>query len=53
MGVCVHGLCLETVRELAKSADSSLGAIRVSHLVRGTIEPTCWRQCSCYAGLSF
>lgn len=34
MGVCVHGLCLETVHELAKSADSNLGAVHVKHLVR-------------------
>lgn len=34
MGVCVHGLCLETVRGLAKSADSNLGAVHVRHLVR-------------------
>ena len=34
MGVCVHGLCLETVRELAKSSDSNLGAVHVKHLVR-------------------
>lgn len=34
MGVCVHGLCLETVRELAKRADSNLGAVHVKHLGR-------------------
>lgn len=34
MGVCVHGLCLETVHELAKSADSNLDAVHVKHLVR-------------------
>lgn len=32
--MCVHGLCLETVCELAKSADSNLGAVLVKHLVR-------------------
>lgn len=34
MGVCVHGLCLETVHELAKSTDSNLDAVHVKHLVR-------------------
>lgn len=34
MGVCVHGLCLETVHELAKSTDSNLGAGHVRHLAK-------------------
>lgn len=40
MGVCVHGLCLETVCELAKSADSNLGAVHVKHLARPTNNQT-------------
>ncbi len=34
MGVCVHGLCLETVCEFAKSSGGNLGAVHVKHLVR-------------------
>ena len=37
---CVHGLCLETVRELAKSSDSNLGAAHVKHLARQASNPT-------------
>lgn len=38
--VRVHGLCLETVCELAKSSDSNLGAAHVKHLVRQASNPT-------------
>lgn len=34
MGVCVHGLCLETVHGLAKSADSNLDAAHVKHFIK-------------------
>lgn len=32
--VCLHGSCLETVREHAKSSDCNHGALHVKHLVR-------------------
>lgn len=31
--VCVHGLCLETVLQLAKTSDSNLGVVHFKHLV--------------------
>lgn len=32
MGVCLHGLCLEAVQELAKRRDGYLDAVHVKRL---------------------
>lgn len=46
MGVCVHGLCLETTRVLPR--DSNLGAGHVKHLAKPTNNHTCLLVFSLY-----